>query len=63
GERGLVAALAGVILLVGAVDDYYLHPGLDGGPQILFGGIKTYGLVLLALVMAAAVRPSHGARA
>ncbi len=63
GERGLVAALAGVILLVGAVDDYYLHPSLDGGPQILFGGIKTYGLVLLALVMAAAVRPPHGARA
>lgn len=59
GERWLVAGLAGVVVLVGAIDDYYLHPSLNGGPQILFGGIKTYGLVLLAALMAAAVRPAQ----
>jgi hypothetical protein len=57
GERGLVAALAVVVLLVAAIDDYYMHPRLHGGPQILLGGIKTYGLVLLGAVMAAVVRP------
>lgn len=58
GERGLVAALAVVVLLIAAVDDYYMHPRLHGGPQILLGGIKTYGLVLLGAVMAAVVRPA-----
>ena len=56
GERAVVAALAVVVLLVAAIDDYYMHPRLHGGPQILLGGIKTYGLVLLGAVMAAVVR-------
>ncbi len=59
GERGLVAAIAVVVLLIGAVDDYYMHPRLNGGPQILLGGIKTYGLVLLGAAMAAVIRPAH----
>lgn len=63
GERGLVAGLAAVMLLVGAIDDYYTHPSLNGGVQVLFGGIKTYGLVLVAALMAAyagpAVRPAR----
>lgn len=58
GERGLVAALVGFVVLVGAVDDYYAHPSLNGGPQIVLGGIKTYGLVIVAAAMAAVLRPA-----
>jgi hypothetical protein len=56
GERWLVAAIAFAVVLIGAVDDYYMHPGLSGGPQIVLGGIKTYGLVILAALMTATVR-------
>jgi hypothetical protein len=56
GERGLVAALVGFVVLVGAVDDYYLHPSLNGGAQIVLGGIKTYGLAIVAGAMAAVLR-------
>ena len=35
-------------MLIGAVDDYYQHPGLTAGPAVLLAGIKTYGLAILA---------------
>jgi hypothetical protein len=58
GERGLVAALIGFVVLVGAIDDYYMHPSLNGGTQIVLGGIKTYGLVIVTAAMAAVLRPA-----
>ena len=42
------AWLALAIVLIGAVDDYYQHPGLAAGPAVLLAGIKTYGLAILA---------------
>lgn len=55
-ERGIVAGLAVALLFVGAIDDYYMHPRLNGGPQVLLGGIKTYGMVILALLAAVLAR-------
>jgi hypothetical protein len=34
--------------LIGAVDDYYMHPSLTRGPAVLATGIKTYGIMILA---------------
>jgi hypothetical protein len=48
GAPGPITWLAVAILLIGAVDDYYMHPLLANGPLVLLGGIKTYGLVILA---------------
>lgn len=44
----LMPWLATAVLLIGAIDDYYMHPLLVPGPAVLLGGIKTYGLVILA---------------
>jgi len=41
------AWLALAIVLIGAVDDYYQHPGLAVGVPVLLAGIKTYGLAIL----------------
>jgi alpha-1,2-mannosyltransferase len=48
--------LALSVLLLGGVDDYYGHPRLAGGPQVLLAGIKTYALVILAVLGARLVR-------
>ena len=41
------AWLALAIVLIGAIDDYYQHPGLAIGVPVLLAGIKTYGLAIL----------------
>jgi hypothetical protein len=48
--------LALAVLLLGGVNDYYAHPRLAGGPQVLLAGIKTYALVILAILGARLVR-------
>ena len=48
GSLGRAAWLALALVLIGAVDDYYQHPGLTAGPAVLLAGIKTYGLAILA---------------
>jgi hypothetical protein len=51
GEPGRAAFapwLAGAVLLIGGIDDYYAHPLLAAGPAVVLGGIKTYGVALLA---------------
>src|SRR5262249_15046422 len=46
------AAWLGVAwVLIGAIDDYYQHPGLTAGPAVVLAGIKTYGLVVLTALM------------
>jgi hypothetical protein len=47
GSIARAAWLALAIVLIGAVDDYYQHPGLAVGAPVLLAGIKTYGLVIL----------------
>lgn len=49
------AWLALTVALVGGIDDYYMHPRLTPGPQVILGGIKTYGLVIVAALAAALV--------
>jgi len=49
------AWLAVAVALVGGVDDYYMHPRLTPGPQVVLAGIKTYGLVIIAALAAAVV--------
>jgi hypothetical protein len=50
------AWLAAALVLIAAVDDYYQHPLLTTGPAVLLAGIKTYGLVILAVLMVPLVR-------
>ena len=47
-EVGLLPWIAAAYLLIGAVDDYYMHPSLTRGPAVLATGIKTYGIMVLA---------------
>ena len=48
--------LATALVLIGSIDDYYQHPRLTAGPAVLLAGIKTYGLVILAVLMLPLVR-------
>jgi hypothetical protein len=55
--------LAGALVLIGAIDDYYQHPRLTAGPAVLLAGIKTYGLAILTALMLATVRrPAEATR-
>ncbi|HEV8584857.1 MAG TPA: glycosyltransferase family 87 protein [Methylomirabilota bacterium] len=56
GAAGRAAALAAAVVLIGAIDDYYQHPGLTAGPAVLLAGIKTYGLAILAVLAATLLR-------
>ncbi len=55
--------LALAVLLLGGVDDYYAHPRLASGPPALLAGIKTYALVILAVLGARLARGTDAARA
>jgi len=64
GSLGRAAWLALALVLIGAVDDYYQHPGLTAGPAVLLAGIKTYGLAILAaLALTTLPRPPEAVRA
>src|SRR5437870_4478396 len=56
GSLGRAAWLALALVLIGAVDDYYQHPGLTAGPAVLLAGIKTYGLAILAALALTTLR-------
>jgi hypothetical protein len=56
GSPGRAAWLALGLVLIGAVDDYYQHPGLSAGPAVLLAGIKTYGLAILAALTLTTLR-------
>jgi len=47
-QTRLVIGIGTAALLIGAINDYYAHPLLLGRPSVLMGGIKTYGLMILA---------------
>jgi glycosyl transferase family 87 len=40
------------VILIGVVDDFYVHPLLSGGPLIFLAEIKFYGVVLLYAALA-----------
>lgn len=52
------------VILIGVVDDFYIHPLLANGPYIFLAEIKFYGVVLLYAALAcqlmAPERRSHG---
>jgi hypothetical protein len=51
-SRTLLAWLAGIsVILIGVVNDFYMHPLLSKGFPILIGEIKFYGLVLLYVAL------------
>ena len=43
------------VILIGVVDDFYVHPALSRGPWILLAQIKFYGLAMLYTALARAV--------
>jgi hypothetical protein len=47
------------VLLIGVVDDFYLHPSLSRGPLIFLAEIKFYGVVLLYASLACHLRSSR----
>ena len=51
GAAARAAWLATALVLIGAIDDYYVHPTLTAGAGVLLAGIKTYGLAILAVLM------------
>ena len=53
----LIPWIAVAVLLIGGLNDYYAHPLIATGPAVLFGGIKTYGLMILAALALRVVRP------
>ena len=64
GRAALAPWIALAVVLIGAVDDYYAHPLLASGPAVLLRGIKTYGLVILAVLsLQVACRPAPPGRA
>jgi alpha-1,2-mannosyltransferase len=63
GGTARAAALAAAAVLIGGIDDYYQHPRLVAGPAVLLAGIKTYGLAVLGVLAATALRGPAGAPA
>ncbi len=57
-QVALIPWIAVAVLLIGGIDDYYAHPLIATGPAVLLGGIKTYGLMILAALAFRVVRPS-----
>ncbi len=57
-QVALIPWIAVAALLIGGINDYYAHPLIATGPAVLLGGIKTYGLMILALLAFRLVRPS-----
>ena len=57
-QGALIPWIAVAVLLIGGINDYYAHPLIAVGPAVLFGGIKTYGLMILAVLTFRLVRPS-----
>ena len=57
-QVALIPWIAVAVLLIGGINDYYAHPLIATGPAVLLGGIKTYGLMILAVLTVRLVRPS-----
>lgn len=57
-QVALIPWIAVAVLLIGGINDYYAHPLIAAGPAVLLGGIKTYGLMILAVLTFRLVRPS-----
>lgn len=52
--RPVLTGLA--VILIGVVDDFYVHPLLANGPLIFLAEIKFYGVVLLYAALASQLR-------